>query len=390
MLVEFLFWFHPLVWWIGAQLIAERERACDEEVLRRGAEPRVYAEGILAVCKSYVRSPMIAVSGITGWSMRKRIEEIMANCRSRELDRPRMSALITAGVCVIALPVVTGIFNAPLLLAQPAQPRFKSVTVRACSDLPDVRKGNPYVSSEGVLRTGCMPLADEQGLGLIQRAYVRFGGSGGSNWPSVLPVKGKPSWFASDLYEIEGMADSDTPQTTMEGPMLQAALEDRFKLKLHEESVGVPVYELKSDFGGLKLNAFAEASCTPMPATLPPPQLPNGQRYCMVGVGFQPPAIDAEGVSLGGFAKLLSLALDRPVIDGTGTAGKFIIHLEFTPDSTTPRFLAGGELARFATAPTPGTPTIIRALEQLGLRLEPGNGTQKQLVIDHVAKPVGE
>src|SRR5438270_362026 len=34
MLVEALFWFHPLVWWIGARLVAERERACDDEVLR--------------------------------------------------------------------------------------------------------------------------------------------------------------------------------------------------------------------------------------------------------------------------------------------------------------------------------------------------------------------
>jgi beta-lactamase regulating signal transducer with metallopeptidase domain len=39
MLVEALFWFHPQVWWIGARLVDERERACDEEVLRLGAAP---------------------------------------------------------------------------------------------------------------------------------------------------------------------------------------------------------------------------------------------------------------------------------------------------------------------------------------------------------------
>jgi beta-lactamase regulating signal transducer with metallopeptidase domain len=39
MMVEMLFWFHPFVWWIGARLIAERERACDEAVLRLGCEP---------------------------------------------------------------------------------------------------------------------------------------------------------------------------------------------------------------------------------------------------------------------------------------------------------------------------------------------------------------
>ena len=45
MLVEAMFWFHPLVWWIGARLVEERERACDEEVLILGSEPQVYAEG---------------------------------------------------------------------------------------------------------------------------------------------------------------------------------------------------------------------------------------------------------------------------------------------------------------------------------------------------------
>ncbi len=42
-----MLWFHPLVWWLGARLLEERERACDEGVLRGGAEPRIYAEGIL-------------------------------------------------------------------------------------------------------------------------------------------------------------------------------------------------------------------------------------------------------------------------------------------------------------------------------------------------------
>ena len=31
MMMQALFWFHPLVWWIGARLVDERERACDED-----------------------------------------------------------------------------------------------------------------------------------------------------------------------------------------------------------------------------------------------------------------------------------------------------------------------------------------------------------------------
>ena len=69
MVVEAVFWFHPLVWWIGARLVEERERACDEEVLRLGSEPEVYAAGILNVCKFYLRSPLPCVSGVSPLSL---------------------------------------------------------------------------------------------------------------------------------------------------------------------------------------------------------------------------------------------------------------------------------------------------------------------------------
>lgn len=50
-LVQTLFWFHPLVWWIGRQMLEERERACDEAVIENGHDAQQYAEGILAVCR---------------------------------------------------------------------------------------------------------------------------------------------------------------------------------------------------------------------------------------------------------------------------------------------------------------------------------------------------
>ena len=87
MFVETVFWFHPLVWWIGKRMVEERERACDEEVLREFGEPKAYAEGILNVCKLYVESPLRCVSGVTGGSnLKKRIEAIMANRVARRLN----------------------------------------------------------------------------------------------------------------------------------------------------------------------------------------------------------------------------------------------------------------------------------------------------------------
>lgn len=66
MMVEAVFWFHPMVWWIGARLLEKRERACDEGVLSLGSDPHVYAEAILNICKLFVESPLVCVSGIPG------------------------------------------------------------------------------------------------------------------------------------------------------------------------------------------------------------------------------------------------------------------------------------------------------------------------------------
>lgn len=41
MMVEAIFWFHPLVWWIGSRMVEERELACDEEVLRMAASRQI-------------------------------------------------------------------------------------------------------------------------------------------------------------------------------------------------------------------------------------------------------------------------------------------------------------------------------------------------------------
>ncbi len=56
-------WFDPVVWWIQSRLIEERERACDEAVLRMGSDPEDYAQGIVTVCKFYLKSPLPCVSG---------------------------------------------------------------------------------------------------------------------------------------------------------------------------------------------------------------------------------------------------------------------------------------------------------------------------------------
>jgi bla regulator protein BlaR1 len=390
MIVEAVFWFHPLVWWIGAKLVEERELACDQEVLSLGAEPLEYAEGIVNVCRLYVESPLTCVSGVTGSNLRKRIEGIMMNRIAFKLNFAKRVALAVAGIAALAVPITLGIVNAPMIRAQAvaATPKFETVSIKRCSERPGFMRGAGFSASDGKLNTACVALADLDSTGLIQRAYVRFAGGFPHFWTGVVPIAGAPAWIHSELFDIEARADGNPTEEMMQGPMLQTLLEDRFKLKLHRETREVPVYALTLEQGTSRLKPFAEGSCIPPPTKIPFPELAPGQQYCRLLVGAKPPLVDAQGANLTELAHLLDLVLDRPVIDQTGTSEKFDIHLEFAPDATTPRFLPGGDLSfPGGTRTDTGAPPIFSALHQLGLKLEPTNGPREFLVIDQVERP---
>jgi BlaR1 peptidase M56 len=114
MIVEAVFWFHPLAWWIGAQLLKERERACDEYVLQIIGEPRTYAEAILVVCKRYVESPLACAPGVTASNIRDRIEDIMNNRIGVRLSNPRRAAIAVGIALAVGVPFVVGILTTPL------------------------------------------------------------------------------------------------------------------------------------------------------------------------------------------------------------------------------------------------------------------------------------
>jgi bla regulator protein blaR1 len=121
MVVEAIFWFHPLVWWLGARLIEERERACDEEVLRLGNPPQVYAESILKTCEFCMGSPLPCVSGVTGADLKQRIVRIMTPDSAMNLTVTRKLFLGAMAMGVLAGPILVGLVKAPLVNAQSPQ-----------------------------------------------------------------------------------------------------------------------------------------------------------------------------------------------------------------------------------------------------------------------------
>lgn len=387
MIVEAVFWFHPLVWWIGAQLVLERERACDEGVLSLGTEPRDYAEGILNVCKSYIESPLSCVSGVTSSNLKKRIQAILSGGAPDSLNFAKKLCLTVAGMTTLALPIVAGIIGAPHIRAQSqpgpgqsagmAAPKFETATIKPC----EAFRKRKVPESPGRLQSGCTTLQR-----LMQQAYGAYA-NGHVNPLSSVTITGGPAWTDSELYEIDAKGQDAEGQVMMKGPMLQTLIEDRFKLKVHRETRDIPFYELTVAPGGPKLQPF-QGSCVPWDYDHPNP----GPEQCAKTKPTQDGA-QMKGWAMADLCYFLLVALDRPVIDKTGITGRFNADLELTPEAAEDlKHVARGAPARTDLAMPTTDPLLISAIKtwvkKIGLDLEPVTGPAEFVVIDSAERPL--
>lgn len=381
MLVETVFWFHPLVWWLGARLLDERERACDEEVLRAGIEPRVYAEGILRICELYLASPHAGVAGVTGGDLKKRIETIMSDRVAVALSRARKIALTVAGLAALAVPVTVGVLRAPVALAQTpdlAAPDGPEFDVASIKPLGQSRPMNGIdlnvLRGFQMSRPGLFHIFDATLGLLIQLAYEI----------DDVHLAGGPAWVNSDRYQVIAKTGPHTAPEQMR-PMVKSLLRDRFKLELRREMRNSPVYLLTAAKGGVKIKDAPEGGCVKFdPEKPPPPFNPNRPPPPVTGCGdtriqiLGAPSeritrIDAVAVSMPKLVEIISREAGRVVIDNTGFTGKFDFRLEF----------AAAQLSE----PGAGVPIAAALRQQLGLRLQPARRQVEVLVIDRVERP---
>jgi len=429
MVVEAVFWFHPLVWWLGSRLMEERERACDEEVVRQGNQPQVYAEGILRICELYLESPLPCVAGVTGGNLKKRIEEILSPEGVLRLSLARKAALAAAAVAALAGPIGVGIWNAPVIRAQSAAPpaggatKFEVASIRPCrvEDAGNGGRGKKGGGGRMTWTPGGLDVTCQTARNLIRDAYLAYpegkpfrsatredpaaanpgrGCSGcGSGLPPISdrlfnePFKSSPGWLDSERFTIEAKTDGPATPEMMRGPMMQALLEERFHLKVHRESKEVPVYELTVAKGGARLQAAKEGSCVDRAQFVPPPR---GTRLPPLCGGFWSDGkngADMFGSTLANLCRQLSVMMDRDVVDKTGITGLFDIHFDARRPEPPPEItaeLGGGGPPSEAYRDWLGTAIFQQmreALPKLGLKLESGKGTGVYLVIDHVERP---
>jgi uncharacterized protein (TIGR03435 family) len=340
-----------------------------------------------------------------------------------KLNFARKAALVTAGVIALAMPALVGIVNAPAIRAQSPQtvaqpaPKFEVASIKPCKQ-SDVDKdgggrkggnGGPTRWSPGRLTVEC-PTVDF----MIRDAYLRY--ADGKPWAAARqgedlstgnlvshgvppvsdrlirqPIQGSPAWVNSERYTFDVKAEGPVSQETVRGPMMQALLEERFKLKLHRESKEVPVYELTVAKGAPKLQEFRPGNCV---NTLGPDFREPGPgqpfpRLCGLFNAVKSGGTDVPGTTIGNLCRQFSVTLDRDVIDKTGITGFFDIHLDTHPterpdDSTLPPGEPGPP-----RMPDPAEMYVQyrSALAKLGLRLEPAKGQGVFLVIDRVERP---
>jgi uncharacterized protein (TIGR03435 family) len=355
----------------------ERERACDEDVLRAGNQPYTYAEGVLKVCELYLQSPLRCMSRVTGSNLKARIQAILTGDVGCDLSFFKRTALATAGMLVLAMPIAIG-------LAQNTQLKFDAVSIKA--------NKKPDTSLNGGICRGIDTKVDEGGgLGAALGLEISLSQPGLGRCNINAPVKhligiayeipllkwnerilGGPDWIG-EKYRIDAVAPN--PGTVTEAElhrMMKSMLADRFKLKIHTETRALSGYALLIAKNGPKLG----------PATSDDPK--------KSGMPGRPGQIISFNMPISALAGGISSNLVQPVVDETGLTGRFNYKLDWTPGQADVNF--------FRNPPTPEVlrqlgidptgPSIFTALqEQLGLRLEARKVPTEVLVIDSVQKP---
>jgi bla regulator protein blaR1 len=369
MLVEAVFWFYPLVWWLGARLIEERERACDEEVVAWGIERHIYAESILKVCEFCLGSPLVCVSGVTGADLKKRMVHIMSDRILHKLDFARKLLLGSAAVLAIAAPIVVGLFHATPGQAQ-SEPAvtpqsFESVLIRPDSSTPN---GFFHTKLMFSLMDGSFSARGVTLEALIRLAYH----------VQDSQISGGPDWLNTQKFAIDAKLNSaaaeqlrkqpPNPKNVNDQAALRTLLTEKFKLAVHPETRNLPVYDLVVAEDGPKL------------------QESKGPHMVRVERG----ELNSPGMPMSLLVDDLSRRLGQTVVDKTGLKGEYAFTLHWTPDATEDeRFkLQAGPQAPAETMPDASGPPLMTAIqEQLGLKLEPHTEAVQVLVVDHAESP---
>jgi uncharacterized protein (TIGR03435 family) len=362
--VEALLFYHPAVWWVSAQVRAERERCCDDAAVAASGDVLTYVNA-LAELEARRPAHLAAAVAASGDSLVNRIARLLGQSQAPAHAASR------SGIAALAILVSIAAYG---LFAQSAKPAFQAASVKANTTNPPRRIVRPQAG--GRLMAENAPL-----MMLIQNAYR----------VQMFQVVGGPDWINTDGFDLEAKPESSATRDEM-WRMLQALLADRFKLTMHREKRDLPAYLLTAAKGGVK--QLLSSGCTDPAPDQSLPSTPAAVRSPLCGNVSV--TMSAEGLTMQGdkvqpaeLVRMLADVLGRPVLDRTEISGVFNVQIKFARDDATqglPRNL--GPVSLTPGEADPNRPSIFAAIqEQMGLKLQSGKGPVDVLVIDHVERP---
>ncbi len=420
-----LLWFSPATWFLHSRILRVAEEASDDAAVEATGDRATYAEILL----DFVRkaTPQASLAGVPMARYGRpdqRINRILdGTSLSRGVTRGGVAAILalampityfaaTAQPQVVAAPIAMPRTAAPITVAQEApppmpqppvppppppapRPKFDVASIRPCDPnaaLPGGRSAKTGGATTR-FRRNCVSV-----MTLMQDSYVRF--ADGKNRSPMLTdltkIEGGPAWINSDQYSIEAEAEGNFPLAMQVGPMVQALLEDRFRLKVRRESREAAAYALTASKTGVKIQPAKEGPCvkadnidSPFPYLEPPPEM--AQETCRFfwnarkGLNV---VVAARSTSMEQLAAHLTRVMDRLVIDKTGIKGDVDFRFSYSPDDSTPWSPTVPPADGVPSAEDPAGPSIFTALQQqLGLKLEPTRAAREYIVIESISRP---
>ena len=296
----------------------------------------------------------------------------------------------TGGVsAAVVIAILAGPAGANAQRDAPAdeRPAFEAATVKLAAPGAVRNLVMPPPASPNRLYIPSMTL-----LTLVYSAY----GDGGFN--TSMRVTGGPDWINRTAFAVEGVASGRATLRELR-LMLQTLLEERFALKVRTEMPTVDMLTLvtaRSDGAlGPKVKTWSGTCPKVMPVLYlqaprrplqnGPPSEADDPAVAECPTGYRAGGISLDGATMFTVAEVLSLPPARALLgtivaDQTGLRGRYTMELDYPFPPQRP--------ADPAAPADFGLPSLFTAVqEQWGLRLVPGKGPFRLVVVESAQLP---
>jgi uncharacterized protein (TIGR03435 family) len=311
-------------------------------------------------------------------------------------DRKKL-LLSAAGLAAIVAPLAFGLTHATAPRAQAQGQDTFAIPPEFKYEVASIKPNEQYVG--GLLQVNARETPDgyiARNILLVMLLNSAYGQNGSLKEGQLL---GAPDWVRGATFEIDAKMDaivaddlkklSFEKQKLVRQHMMQALLEDRFKLKVHRETRELPVYLLEVSKPGklqqAKLDCVDFSFGAPPPATSPDKATPEPCDFSV-----RPGHIDLHQITMAQLANLLPIQLQGTVvIDRTDLAGRYDVKFDWASDQQRVQPPASPG-APALVLPDVGPTDLLSAIhDQLGLKLVSGKAPIGVVVIDHIEKPSG-